>query len=160
MPSAVSPALPRESDRTTAYILAAQPVFEDLRLVASQLAGLLVLAATGSKDASPHHPMLESAKCVCAQAVDGVKRAGTLASGHTLAHHRNLVDAGEALTNALAAADSWPIDVDAVLMPLRSAYAHLQRASTSLPGFQIVSFERTCCASYVVQTFRSAGEQA
>ena len=136
---------PAPGDRTTAYILAAQPVFEDLRLVAAQLAGWLVLAATGSKDASPHHPMLESAKRVCVQTVEGVNRAGALASDHTRPHHRNLIDAAEALTNALAAADSWPIDVDAVLIPLRIAYAHLQSASTLLPGFQMVSFDRACC---------------
>src|SRR5207247_1120661 len=40
-------------DRTAAYVIEAQPLFEDLRQLAAQLAGLLVLAATGSKDASP-----------------------------------------------------------------------------------------------------------
>jgi len=132
-------------DRTTAYVIEAHPAFEDLRQVAAQLAGLLVLAATGSNDASPHHPMLESAKSVCVHAVDSVNRVGTLASDHTRAHHRALLDAGAALTDALASADSWPIDVDAALKPLRMAYAHLQSASRLLPGFQMVSFEQACC---------------
>ena len=47
-------------DRTTAYVIATQPVFEDLRQVAAQLAGLLVLAASGSKESAPDHPMLAS----------------------------------------------------------------------------------------------------
>jgi hypothetical protein len=132
-------------DRTTAYVIAAQPVFEDLRQVTAQLAGLLVLAATGSKGASPHHPMLESAKLVCVRALDDVNRLGTLTSGPTRAHHRRLIDAGAAITDAVASADSWPIDVDAVMIPLRMAYGHLQSASMLLPGFQIVSFEQACC---------------
>ena len=45
-------------DRTTAYILETRRPFEDLRQVASQLAGLLVLAASGAKSAAPDHPML------------------------------------------------------------------------------------------------------
>jgi hypothetical protein len=136
-----------QDDRTTAYVIAVHPHFEDLRQVAAQLAGLLVLAATGSKEASPHHPMLESAKLACVQAVDGVNRVAALTSDHTRAHHRKLVDAGAALAHALASADTWPIDVDAVLLPLRMAYAHLQRASQLLPGFQIVSFEQACCGN-------------
>jgi hypothetical protein len=134
-----------QDDRTVRYVTAAQPLFEDLRQVAAQLAGLLVLAATGSKDASPHHPMLESAKLVCVQAIDGVNRVGALTSDHTRAHHRQLADAVAALTDTLGSADSWPIDVDAVLIPLRLAYAHLQNASLLLPGFQMVSFEQACC---------------
>jgi hypothetical protein len=139
-------------DRTVRYVMAAQPVFEDLRQVASQVAGLLVLAGTGSKDASPHHPMLESAKLACAQALDGVSRVFALTRDHTRAHHRNLVDAAAALTDAVASADSWPIDIDAVMTPLRTAYSHLQSASTLLPGFQMVSFEQACCGQHLYIT--------
>ena len=134
-------------DRTLAYVIAAHPVFEDLRQVAAQLAGLLVLAATGSKETSPDQPMLESAKLACVQAADGVNRAGALTSDHTRAHHRKLVDARAALADALASADTWPVDVEAVLLPLRMAYAHLQSASQLLPGFQMVSFEQACCGN-------------
>jgi len=45
MPSALRDAPP--DDLTVAYIVESQPLFEDLRQVAAQLAGLLVLAATG-----------------------------------------------------------------------------------------------------------------
>ncbi len=146
-PSALNRASSPGDDRTTAYIAAVHPRFEDLRQVAAQVAGLLVLAATGSKDTSPHHPMLESAKLVNVQAIDGVKRARVLVSENTRAHYHHLLDAGETLATACAAADSWPLDVDAVLVPLRTAYAHLRSASTLLPGFQIVSFEQACCVS-------------
>ena len=48
-------------EATATYILENQRCFEDLKQVASQLAGLLVLAASGSKEAVPDHPMLDAA---------------------------------------------------------------------------------------------------
>ena len=134
-------------DRTAAYVIEAHPAFEDLRQVAAQLAGLLVLVATGSKDASPDHPMLETAKQVCARGVDGVKSASSLVGDRTEAHHRDLLAACESLSRALESAEKWPVDVDAVLVPLRAAYHSLQSASRELPGFQVVSFEHACCGS-------------
>jgi hypothetical protein len=142
MPSALD-------DRTVAYVVEAQPVFEDLRQVAAQLAGLLVLAATGSKEATPDHPMLHASTRVFAQANDGVNRVGTLVTDGTRHHYRALVAARESLTRTLACADAWPLDVDAVLDPLRQAYAHLQDGSRMLPGFPIVSFDQGCCAVHV-----------
>ena len=49
-------------DETAAYIIEVHKYFEDLRQVASQLAGLLVLAAASGKDPVPDHPMLLSAR--------------------------------------------------------------------------------------------------
>ena len=138
MPSALD-------DRTTAYVIAVHPHFEDLRQVAAQLAGLLVLAATGSKDSSPDHPMRSASKQVLAQADDGVRRAGVLVSERTRPHYSALVHASLALRQAISRADVSPLDVDAVMIPLRGAYSHLQRATLALPGFQIVSFEQACC---------------
>ncbi len=139
-------------DRTTAYVLAAQPVFEDLRQVAAQIAGLLVLAATGSKDFSPDHPMLSASKRVLAQASDGVKRASALVDAAARPHYRGLVDAADALNTALGNAERWPLDVDRVLIPLREAYSRLEQAASALPGFQMVSFEQACCAVHVPPT--------
>ncbi len=133
------------ADRTAAYVVAAHPCFEDLRHVAAQLAGLLVLGATGSRDASPHHPLIGSATLVHAQASDGVRQSYALVDETTREHHHALVAASAALTAALAAVDTWPIDLDAVLNPLKVAYGHLQTASNALPGFSMVSFEQACC---------------
>ena len=71
-------------DETVAYILPAQKYFEDLRQVAAQLAGLLVLAAAGSKSAPPDHPMLEVAKQLHKSATAGIRglRATERASAH------------------------------------------------------------------------------
>jgi hypothetical protein len=133
-------------DRTTAYVLAAQPVFEDLRQVAAQLAGLLVLAATGSKESTPDHPMLSASRQVLAQADEGVRRVAPLVNDHARPHYNGVVTANHALAQALARANAWPLDIDAVLTPLRDAYAHLQRASNALPGFPVVAFDQGCFA--------------
>jgi len=136
-------------DRTTAYVLAAQPVFEDLRQVAAQVAGLLVLAATGSRESTPDHPMLAASALVLAKAEDGVKRAAALVTDGARPHHARVAAAAASLQRALACAGAWPIDVDAVLVPLRGAYDHLQQASSVLPGFQMVSFDQACCSVHL-----------
>ena len=145
-------------DRTAAYVIQAQPVFEDLRQVAAQLSGLLVLAATGSKDSTPDHPMLSASTAVLAQAADSVTRVSALVTERTLPHHRALADAGSALGRALACAGAWPLHIDAVMHPLRDAYAHLQRAATTLPGFQMVAFEQGCCGIAPVRLKADATE--
>jgi hypothetical protein len=133
-------------DRTTAYVLAAQPVFEDLRQVAAQLAGLLVLAASGSKEATPDHPMLRMSAQVFANAEDGVERTSALVSEPARSHYRSLADASVSLNEALARANAWPLDIDSVLVPLQRAYAHLQSASRALPGFAVIEMSHACCA--------------
>jgi hypothetical protein len=133
-------------DRTAAYIVESQPIFEDLRQVAAQVAGLLILAASGSKESAPDHPMLVSAAQVFAHSADALERGRGQAGENVRAHHRCLVDARAALGRALSCAQAWPIDIDAVMMPLKDAYSALQHASRLLPGFQIVSFEQACCS--------------
>lgn len=139
MPSALD-------DRTAAYVVAVHPAFEDMRQVTAQIAGLLVLEAAGSRDAAPDHPLLGAAEHMLAQAADGLDRARGLAQDATRDHHRHLDEARASLRVALATARRWPLDVEAVMGPLRDGYAHLQTASALLPGFHLVSFEQACCA--------------
>jgi len=140
-------------DRTVAYVTAAQPVFEDLRQVAAQLAGMLVLFATGAKTAAPDHPLLTTASQLFAQAADAVERVRPLASARARRHHDEMAHAAAALRDALAAArvelgkPGVAADLDAALLPLRHAYDSLQRAADALPGFQMVSFDQACCSS-------------
>src|SRR6185436_1480252 len=136
-------------DRTVAYVIAARPLFDDLRQVAAQVAGLLVLAATGSKESTPDHPMLAASVVVLAKAGDGVKGAAALVTDGARPHHTRMAAAASSLQRALAYAEAWPIDVDAVLVPLRDAYDHLQQASSVLPGFQMVSFDQACCSVHL-----------
>jgi hypothetical protein len=122
-------------DQTVAYTIVVQPYFEDLKQVAAQLAGLLVLEASG---AAPDHPMLASADQAYKSAVDGLKSARVPARARW--HHVHLLAAAAKLHEALHGSGDR-------LVPLEGAYNDLRLASKSLPGFQMISFERGCCAA-------------
>jgi len=136
-------------DLTVAYVLAARPEFERLRDIAAQLAGLLVLAASGAGSAAPDHPMLRSAEMLFQESKDGIRR--TRATNRARAHHTHLTQAAGSLEAALAAARNRlgrpQADLDPILTPLRAGYEHLQRAANALPGFQVVAFEHGCCGA-------------
>lgn len=139
--------------RTVAYAIAAQPVFDDLRQVAAQLAGMLVLFATGAKTAAPDHPMLTTASQVFAQASDALLRVQPPAIDTARQHYDAVTRAVAALGAALSATQrelgkpTLTADLDAALGPLRLAYDCLQQAASMLPGFQMVSFEQACCGA-------------
>jgi hypothetical protein len=133
-------------DRTTRYVLEIRPYFEDLRQVTAQLAGLLVLAASGAS-APPDHPMLSAAGRTFAAATDGILR--TQPSPRAGRHHRHVLEAMAAVSRALTGMRESRLpaaDLDRVLPPLRLAYEGLRQAAESLPGFEVVGFDRGCCA--------------
>jgi hypothetical protein len=130
-------------DEAAAYILETRRGFEDFRQVAAQLAGLLVLAASGSQSAGPHHPILTSAAELYRNALETLHRARVPLSAHM--HHESLLHAAAALGRAIQGAQSG-LAIDPVLIPLRAAYGHLQLASNALPGFPMVAFDQGCCA--------------
>jgi hypothetical protein len=127
---------------TAAYIAEVHRHFEDLRQVSAQLAGLMVLAASGSKSATPDHPLLKSARELHRGAVDALRSARPTERARL--HHRCLIHAARSLSQALAAAHERAIDP--VLTPLRAAHAHLQHAASQLPGFEMVEFKQGCCS--------------
>jgi hypothetical protein len=137
-------------DETVAYILVARKHFEDLRQVAAQLAGLLVLAASGGRSSTPDHPMIEAAAQLHASASDGIRN--TRATPRSRAHHECLSRAGVALECALASARTrlgqaaLTSEIESILTPLKAAYSQLQFASAALPGFELISFNQACCA--------------
>jgi hypothetical protein len=128
-------------DVTAAYILETRKCFEDLRQVAAQIAGILVLAAAGGKSATPDHPMLKAADDLHQAAFDELRRVRP--TERARAHHRCLLQAGAALEIALW--EARRMEVDSVLIPVHAAYAHLQRAAGALPGFEMVAFGQGCC---------------
>jgi hypothetical protein len=136
-------------DLTVAYVLNARPHFENLCQVAAQLAGVLVLAATGARSAAPDHPMLHSAGQLFQESADGIRRAR--ATGRALPHHRPLTQAAAGIETALSIArdrlgrPGGRVDLDPILTPLRAGYAHLQEAARALPGFDMVAFDQGCC---------------
>ena len=147
-------------DSTVAYVLAVRKAFDDLRQVASQLAGLLVLNAAGAKSAGPHHPMLALAGGTLQEAADAARQATPGARARD--HHRHLLQAVAAFESAFAAAACrWPAggrSVDSVLVPLRVGYAQLQEAAGLLPGFDLIAFGQGCCGTGQVGQVRQVEE--
>jgi hypothetical protein len=138
---------------TVTYVLAARPHFENLRQIAAQLAGLLVLASTGASSAAPDHPLLHSAETLFQESIDGIRRTRT--TDRALCHHQHLTRAAAALKTALSAArdrlgrPDGRTDLDPIMIPLRAGYSHLQDAANALPGFEMVAFEQGCCGSRI-----------
>jgi hypothetical protein len=137
-------------DGTAAYVLETRRAFEDLRQVTAQLAGLLVLAGAGANSAGPDHPLLETAEQLLRDAVDGIRGARVTARARQ--HHHCVLRAVRSVRRALDAAHAQlgrqgvRVDIDAILAPLRAGYGHLQRAADALPGFDMIAFDRGCCA--------------
>lgn len=135
--------MPELDDDTAAYVLETSKAFEDLRQVAAQLAGLLVLEAAGAESEMPQHPMLGAAEELFREAAEIVRTARATARARR--HHDHLIKAAADLHCALRAARR-SLAVDPILIPLGSAYAQLEGASRELPGFEMVTFGNGCCA--------------
>jgi hypothetical protein len=138
-------------DATVAYVLATRQAFDGLRRAASQLAGLLALAASGAKSITQEHAMLEAARQARAEAIDAIASATVPARARH--HHRHLSEAAQVIGIALQQAGAsmhhyaaGRRDVDAALAPLRAGYRHLQWAAAALPGFELIDFQNACCA--------------
>jgi hypothetical protein len=127
-------------DATAVYIVENQKCFEDLKQVASQLAGLLVLEDAGSKEAAPDHPMLGTARELFREAEEALRRARPTERARR--HHDHLARAAKLIGEAL----QEPGTGGDILIPLRAGYTELERAADALPGFEKVSYERACCA--------------
>lgn len=130
-------------DATVAYMVETRRSLENLRQVAAQLAGLLVLEASGAKSEVPHHPMLAAAEELYREAADHVRAAH--ATERARRHHYHLTAAAAAIQRALLAARQ-SLAVDPILSPLRDAYEHLRGAANETPGFEMVAFSHGCCA--------------
>jgi hypothetical protein len=135
-------------DATAAYIVENQRCFEDLKQVASQLAGLLVLAAAGSKEAAPDHPTLSAARELFREADDALRRAHP--TDRSSQHHAHLAQAAALIGTALKGSRGV-LNVDRVLVPLRAGYRELEQAADALPGFEKIAYDRACCAGGRVQ---------
>lgn len=137
-------------DATLAYVAAMRETFDQLRQVAGQLAGVLVLAVAGGQGVAGH-PMLELADTALRAAADTVR--GSRPPPRGAHHHRHLARALEQLGLALVAARlnlraGDEAGTDAIMAPLRAGFAELQAAANVLPGFEVVAFSQGCCARH------------
>lgn len=139
-------------DRTLAYIEDARLAFDQIRKINGQLAGLLVLAATGGRSAQDH-PMFALILSGHDEMRDHLgKLRPTMAAEH---HHRHLCRAARALSLAVTAARKVlhrrdETSLDAITEPLRRANQELHWATAALPGFAVVDLRQSCCANHAM----------
>ncbi|ANW00140.1 hypothetical protein LMTR13_08040 [Bradyrhizobium icense] len=137
-------------DVVVSYGLGMASPFEDLRQVATQLAGVLLLATAGSRAAAWGHPMLRLAEDMHQGAMERI-RSATVPRG-AAHHHYHLVKAGSLIGDALRsckAARVLAADVDPALSSLRDGWEQLRLTAAALPGFEVIAFDRACCAEHV-----------
>jgi len=149
-----SAALPEGlDDATLAYVAAVREAFDQLRQVAGQLAGVLVLGVAGGHGVAGH-PMLDLADTALRAADETIRARRPPPRGAH--HHRHLAAAAEQFRHALTAArlnlrGGDNAATDAILAPLRAGYQELQWAAGVLPGFEVVAFSQGCCARHAAQ---------
>src|SRR6187551_2130101 len=129
---------------TTQYMLATRDAFEDLRQVVTQIAALLILAASKSRDWRDH-PMID----VTMNARQGVREAvRSVAVPAQAAHvHNHFINAGRHVDAALAiiAARRATFDdaaLDAALAAVQAAQREMQWSSAAVPGLEMIAFSQ------------------
>jgi hypothetical protein len=140
---------PTVRDEVRDYIAHAQQPFDDLRDAASQIAGLLVLAASGARSAGAPHPMLAVASQRWREASDAAHSLpAPPAARH---HHFHLIQAAELLGEALDGLNERGLlgaRSDSALDTVKRAWAEIVHAANALPGFATVDFGQACCAPH------------
>lgn len=134
---------------TVSYVLDMRLPFEDLRQVAAQLAGILLLAAAGSKLATLKHPMFGVASTSYERAMDSIR--SVTVPQRARHHHHHLMKSARLIGNALTfcrSSGALKADLDLILSSLREAWNQLKLAAAALPGFEIVAFDQACCAEH------------
>ncbi|CAM2188113.1 conserved hypothetical protein [Paraburkholderia sacchari] len=133
-------------DATRRYIELSQPVFDELRDIAGQLATLLLAAATNDKFLVVEHPALE----VVAHRLDEARQqaAALRPPAMALHHHHHLSAAlerfGDTIETMRLKGRLIGHDDDG-LGALKIAWREMQYVSRALPGFETIDVERGCC---------------
>lgn len=134
-------------DATAAYSISAQACFESFHAAANRMAGLLVLLAiTGRRHVLDADIKIAATPLVKVGADQFQRLTPTPRSRH---FHTHLGQAGELLSTVCRDIDgtlSGAAGARDPLPPLRAAWEELRSASKSLPGFEVVDFEHSCCA--------------
>lgn len=143
--------LSRELDEpTVTYVLDMGIPFEDLRRVAAQLSGMLLLAAAGSKYATPQHPVFGMAHASVERAMESIQSVTVTARAEH--HHFHMLKSLRLIRSALVSCTSngaLAADLDLILSVLKDAWDHLRLAAAALPGFEVIAFDRACCAEHI-----------
>lgn len=138
------------SDAVGRYAAACRPIYEDLRRVIGQVSGLLILARLTSRTEMSDLNELQLCR---ARWCDAAERLAALEAPTGLSRHKlQLTSAhqfsGEAI-NAFAGLRGGvdkTAEFDRMGLQIKRAYAHLEAASSSKAGLQMVDFTHACCS--------------
>ncbi|WP_428031659.1 hypothetical protein [Ancylobacter sp.] len=138
------------SDATARYAAACRPIFEDLRRVVGQLAGLMILAQLTESSEVAGLAELESCRRRWAEADERIK---ALAFPEALAPHREQIVAAHAFSglalgtfSALRSRGDNEANLDLISRQVRRAYAHLSAATAEKAGLAMVDLSHACCS--------------
>lgn len=138
------------SEATGRYAAACRPVFEDLRRVVGQLAGLMILAQlTASSDVSS---LAELESCRQRWNAAG-ERIAALAAPDALVPHREQIAAAHAFSglalgtfSELRPRGDNEAAFEVISRHVRRAYAHLSAATAEKAGLVMVDLSHACCS--------------
>jgi hypothetical protein len=138
------------SDAVARYATACRPIYEDLRRVIGQLAGLLILARLTTRTEMADLP--EMAQCR-ARWNDAAGRLGLLQAPTGLQRHKAQLEGAHGFSGQVMAgfaslrpASDMTAQLDLMSVQIKRAYAHLDAASAPKAGLQMVDFTHACCA--------------
>ena len=146
--------LDRTSDAVIAYGLTARRIYDDLKRVIGQAAGLLILAQASARRDAFDLPSLAHAEGVCREAAD---RVASLSAPGRLAEHRGRLETAARLISATLARlhdvplQAGEIDLATASRQLTSAYRLLQSTSDFRFGMTMVDFKQGCCTCSAAQ---------
>ncbi|MBC7736151.1 MAG: hypothetical protein H7245_02755 [Candidatus Saccharibacteria bacterium] len=138
------------SDTVARYASACRPIYEDLRRVIGQLAGLLILARLTNKTELADLPEMTQCR---ARWQDAATRLSALSPPSGLLRHKSQLDSAhvfsglvmETFSHLRRNTDTTP-QLDLMSVQIKRAYAHLDAASSTKAGLQMVDFSHACCA--------------
>jgi hypothetical protein len=138
------------ADTVARYAAACRPVFEDLRRVVGQLAGLMILAQLTQSSEVAGLDELASCRRRWAEAGERIK---TLAAPDALAPHRAQIEAAHAFSglalgtfSELRPRGDNEAAFDTISRHVRRAYAHLSAATAEKAGLAMVDLSHACCS--------------
>ena len=138
------------SDVIGLYATACRPIYEDLRRIIGQLAGLLILARLTAR--SEMADLTEMKQCQN-RWHEAAQRLGALAAPTALERHKSQLNNAHAFSGLVmrsfpelrATADNT-MKLNLMTVQIKRAYAHLEAASSVKAGLQMVDFSHACCS--------------
>jgi len=138
------------SDAAGLYAAACRPIYEDLRRIIGQLAGLLILARLTER--SEVTGLAEMERCQ-ARWNDASRRLQALAAPAGLSRHKAQLESAHAFSGDVMRAFSdlrptanFTAQLDHMSLLIKRAYAHLEAASSQRARLQMVDFSHACCS--------------